>query len=116
MEQRATEIRVNDYHESVIASRNYIATHNSNAMPARIHKIRHDEETRAKIRAAQIINRLQKHIMADKPLMDASQVSAAKTLLGKVLADLQATQHSGPGGAPIEVIENVIVRPANKDG
>jgi len=85
-------------------------------MSARIHKIRHDEETRAKIKAAQLINRLHKHVMAPTPLMDASQVSAAKTLLGKVLADLQATQHSGPGGGPIEVIENVIVRPPNKNG
>lgn len=53
---------------------------------------RHTEETRAKIRAAQIINRLEKHVFSDAPLMDASQVNAAKALLGKVLPDLQSVQ------------------------
>lgn len=58
-------------------------------MPARVNKIRHDEETRAKIQAAQIINRLQGCVNGDITL-DAQQVSAAKTLLNKVLPDLSA--------------------------
>lgn len=56
-------------------------------MPARTRKIRHDENTRAKIQAALIINRLQGHVMGDVQL-DAAQVSSAKTLLNKVLPDL----------------------------
>ena len=58
-------------------------------MPARINKIRHDDETRAKIQAAQIINRLHGCVMGEIELSQV-QVSAAKTLLAKVLPDLQA--------------------------
>jgi hypothetical protein len=63
-------------------------------MPARVKKIRHDDETRAKIQAAQIINRLHACIMG-KVTLTSAQVSAAKTLLGKVLPDLQSVEHSG---------------------
>lgn len=58
-------------------------------MPPRIRKIRHDEETRTKIQVAQIINRLQRCVMGEVEL-SPSQVSAAKTLLDKVLPNLQA--------------------------
>lgn len=56
-------------------------------MAARTVKIRHDEETRAKIQAANIIHRLQQCIMGEITL-DAQQVSCAKALLNKVLPDL----------------------------
>ena len=56
---------------------------------------RHHEDTRKKIRAAQIINRLEKHVFADEPLLDASQVNAAKALLSKVLPDLSAVTMDG---------------------
>ena len=65
-------------------------------MAARNKKIRHDEETRAKIKAAQIINRLYGHVMGTVEL-DAAQVSSAKALLNKVLPDLKAVEHSGAG-------------------
>lgn len=58
-------------------------------MAARANKIRHDESTRAKIQAAQIINRLQGCVNGTVTL-DAQQVSAAKTLLNKVLPDLSS--------------------------
>lgn len=58
-------------------------------MPARKNKIRHDDETRAKIQAAQIINRFQKCLMGEVTL-DAQQVSVGKALLNKVLPDLSA--------------------------
>ena len=51
---------------------------------------RHNAETRARIQAQQLINRLQAHVDADEPLLDASQVNAAKALLNKVLPDLKA--------------------------
>ncbi len=63
-------------------------------MPARTNKIRHDENTRAKIQAAQIINRLYGHVMGEIEL-DAAQVSSAKTLLAKVLPDMKAIEHTG---------------------
>ena len=59
---------------------------------------RHIDETRAKIKASQLINRLQKHVDAEKPLLDASQVNAAKALLNKVLPDLKAMELTGEGG------------------
>lgn len=58
---------------------------------------KHLQQTRDKIQAAQLINRLDKHINAEKPLMDASQVNAAKTLLNKVLPDLRAVDHTTDG-------------------
>lgn len=63
-------------------------------MAARKNKIRHDEDTRAKIQAAQIINRLHGCVMGTVEL-SAQQVSAAKTLLAKVLPDLTATELTG---------------------
>lgn len=63
-------------------------------MAARRKKILHDESTRAKIQAAQIINRLQNHIDG-KVDLTSSQVSAAKILLDKILPNLQATELSG---------------------
>jgi len=63
-------------------------------MAARVSKIRHDDETRAKIQAAQIINRFQRCVMGDISL-DAQQVSCGKTLLNKVLPDLSAVSHDG---------------------
>lgn len=56
---------------------------------------RHHEDTRKKIKAAQIINRLEKHVMSSKPVLDASQVNAAKALLSKVLPDLSAVTLDG---------------------
>ena len=57
----------------------------------------HSEETRSKIKATSIVNRLMSHIEADGDLMTNSQVNAAKVLLGKVLPDLKATELSGGG-------------------
>lgn len=51
---------------------------------------RHNEDTRKKIQASAIITRLMTHITADTPIMDASQVNAAKALLNKVLPDLSS--------------------------
>ena len=60
---------------------------------------RHNEDTRKKIKAQLIINRLTDHFVSDKPLLDNSQVNAAKALLNKVLPDLKAIEHSAQEGA-----------------
>jgi len=60
-------------------------------MPARVRKIRHDEETRAKIQAAQIINRLQGCVMGTIELTQ-NQIRAAEILLRKTLPDLQSVE------------------------
>ena len=64
---------------------------------------RHNEDTRNKIKATQLINRLTDHVQSDQPLLDASQVNAAKALLNKVLPDLKAVEHSG-GGESGEIV------------
>ena len=56
-------------------------------MAARIKKIKHDENTRLKIRAAQLINRLTNHANGEVE-MSATQVRAIEILLRKILPDL----------------------------
>jgi hypothetical protein len=74
-------------------------------MPARVKKIRHDEETRAKIQAAQIINRFQSCLMGEI-VLDPQQVSVGKALLNKVLPDLSTTTLEG-GDNPMSVIHRI---------
>ena len=69
-------------------------------MAPRIRKIRHDENTRQKIRTSQLINRLENHILG-RAKMTASAVTAALGLLRKTLPDLTAAQLSGPNDGPI---------------
>jgi len=63
-------------------------------MPARIRKIRHDEDTRTRIKVGNIINRLQKHVDGEID-MSATQLRAAEILLRKTLPDLTSVEHSG---------------------
>jgi hypothetical protein len=58
-------------------------------MAARIRRITHDENTRAKIKTSQLINRLQKHIDGEVEL-NQSQVRSIEILLKKSLPDLSA--------------------------
>lgn len=55
---------------------------------------RHQESVREKIKASQLINRLQDHILG-KVVLDASQIRAIEILLKKSLPDLSAVEHSG---------------------
>lgn len=63
-------------------------------MAARTNKIRHDDETRAKIKAGNIITRLQK-LIAGEIEMPPHAVTAALGLLRKSLPDLTSVEHSG---------------------
>ncbi len=74
-------------------------------MPARVNKIRHDDETRAKIQAAQIINRFQ-DCLNGKIVLDPQQVSVGKALLNKVLPDLSSTTLEG-GENPLAFVHRV---------
>jgi hypothetical protein len=73
-------------------------------MAARTNKIRHDDETRAKIRTSQLINRLENHVF-DKSDMKTTQVTAALGLLKKTLPDLAVTELTGKDGGPLEILE-----------
>lgn len=82
-------------------------------MAARLNR-KHQESVREKIRASQIVNRLENHVFGEVDL-SATQVSAALGLLKKCVPDLTAAQLSGPEGGPVEIrsIERVIVDPKN---
>jgi len=62
-------------------------------MAARIRKIRHDEETRAKIKTSQLINRLQAHIFGEIDLKP-TQVQSALGLLRKTIPDLSQADNT----------------------
>lgn len=64
-------------------------------MAARKTRIQIDENTRKKIQASQIINRLTDHIVADEDIMSPSQVNAALGLLKKTLPDLKQIDLQG---------------------
>ncbi len=63
-------------------------------MPARINKIRHDENTRAKIQVAKILNLLHEHLEGMRKL-ESTQLKAAEILLSKALPSLQSVELSG---------------------
>jgi hypothetical protein len=52
---------------------------------------RNAEELRKNDQIDQLIDRLTKHALSEKPLMDESQVQSALTLLNKLLPDLSVT-------------------------
>ncbi len=62
----------------------------------------HPEEVRKRIQASQLINRLNTHALSDKPVMESTQIQAARILLGKVLPDLATTTIQGDADKPIE--------------
>jgi len=72
-------------------------------MPARVNKIRHDENTRAKIKVAELINRFHKHFMGECELTP-TQVQAGKILLDRALPILQSVEISG------EITTNKVIR------
>lgn len=61
-------------------------------MAARTVKIRHDDETRLKIKVSQLINRLQDHALGHCE-MSNTQVRAAEVALRKALPDLTAAEN-----------------------
>lgn len=68
-------------------------------------KIRHDENTRAKIQTSMIINRLQNHLEGHLELSQ-TQVRCAEILLRKTLPDLAATEMTA------EVVHSFAMVPA----
>ena len=63
-------------------------------MAARTRKIQHAEKTKDLIRASQLLNRLTSHANGEIEL-SASQVQSARIVIGKVIPDLKAIEHSG---------------------
>ena len=70
-------------------------------MAARTRRIFHDENTRLKIQATQLIKRLQKHALGEIELT-TSQIKAIEVLLRKTLPDLAAQHVTSDTGKTIE--------------
>jgi hypothetical protein len=71
-------------------------------MAARNVKIRHDEQTRAKIQASQLINRLEDHALNGAD-MSPTQIKAIEILLRKSLPDLSNVVLSGDPDKPHKI-------------
>lgn len=68
-------------------------------MAARLNP-RHQQMIRDKIRASQLVNRLENHVFGECDL-SATQVTAALGLLKKCVPDTKAVELSGPEGGDI---------------
>lgn len=64
---------------------------------------RHSDDMRTHIKTGILVKRLHDHVVSKTPLMDATQVNAAKALLNKVLPDLASVdnKHTGADGGAI---------------
>lgn len=71
-------------------------------MAPRVNKVRHDENTRAKIQASQLINRLEDHVLGAVD-MKPTQVQAALGLLKKSVPDLSAVTVGGDEDKPVKL-------------
>jgi hypothetical protein len=63
-------------------------------MAARKNKIKHDEQTKRRTQASQLLNRLTL-FANNKVEMSGAQVLAAKVVIGKSIPDLKAIEDSG---------------------
>jgi len=69
-------------------------------MAARKRKIQQDEQTKRRIQASQLLNRLELFVN-NKIELSAAQVQAAKVVIGKSIPDLKAIEHTGTDGKSI---------------
>jgi hypothetical protein len=77
-------------------------------MAARL-RPRHQDEIREKIRASQLVNALEKHVLGRRK-MKPTQVAAALGLLKKCVPDLAQTTIANPDGSPVfgEIVRRMI--------
>jgi hypothetical protein len=75
-------------------------------MAARKNKVKHDDRTKERIRASQLLNRLNDFVNGKCELSPA-QVQAAKIVIGKVIPDMKAIEHTGKDGGAIETAVRV---------
>lgn len=69
-------------------------------MPARKNKVTLSDSWKDGIRVSAIMNRLNQHIQGEVE-MTATQINAAKIVLGKLVPDVNRTEVSGPEGSSI---------------
>jgi hypothetical protein len=78
-------------------------------MPARTHKIKHSQRDKDRIRASQLLNRLEAFVNG-KIKLSSAQVQAARVLIGKVIPDLKSVEVTGDPDKPVEMNRNLIVQ------
>jgi hypothetical protein len=74
-------------------------------LAARTNKPLHDDRTKERIRASQLLNRLTQFANGEI-VMDSAQVQAARIVIGKILPDMKAVEHTGKDGGPLVVNVN----------
>lgn len=70
-------------------------------MAARKNKPLHDDRTKERIRASQLLNRLTQFANGEIE-MSAAQVQAARVVIGKIVPDMKAVEISGNPDRPVE--------------
>jgi hypothetical protein len=68
-------------------------------MAKRTNKPLHDDQTKRRIQASQLLNRLELFVNG-KIELNAAQVQAAKVVIGKAIPDLKSIEHSGDVSKP----------------
>lgn len=71
-------------------------------MAARKEKVYHDDKTKRLIQASQLVNRLISHANGEIEL-SATQINAAKVVIGKYIPDLKAVELSNKDGEDFRV-------------
>lgn len=71
-------------------------------MAARTNKPLHDDKTKARIRASQLLNRLTQCANGEVE-MTSAQVQAARIVIGKVMPDLKSVELSGNENQPVRI-------------
>lgn len=57
----------------------------------------HEKDIREKIKASQLVNRLQDNALADQEFLTSGQIKSIETLLDRVIPKLQSVKHEGGG-------------------
>ena len=78
-------------------------------MAKRINRPGHSERDKQRIRASQLLNRLDAFVNG-KVKLSAAQVQAARVVIGKVIPDLKSVEVTGDLEKPLEVHKSITVR------
>jgi len=78
-------------------------------MSKRINRPGHSKRDKDRIRASQLLNRLDSFANG-KVKLSTAQVMAARIVIGKVVRDLKSVEMKGDPERPIEVNNNLVVR------
>jgi hypothetical protein len=77
-------------------------------MAKRINRPGHSKRDKDRIRASQLLNRLDSFANG-KVKLSTAQVMAARIVIGKVVPDLKSVEMTGDSEKPLEVNKNIVV-------